>query len=276
MSRKSLAFPYVFWAICFILVPLGMILYYGVTFEALDGTVRFSLSNLAKTFQPIYFNAFLRSIYFAFISTMICLILAYPLALILSGSGSSKNTFIFIFILPMWMNFLLRTYAWLSLLETNNGFLNTLLRFLNLPTLSIIGTPSAVILGMVYNFLPFMVLPIYNSLEKIDPRVLEAAYDLGANSMIRFRRVILPLSIPGVISGITMVFMPAVTTFVIPNLLGSGKVNLIGNIIEQQFLQSYNWYFGSSLSLFLMVFILISMGILQKIDRNEDLGGTLL
>lgn len=276
MSRKSLAFPYVFWAIVFILIPLGMIVYYGITFEELDGTVHLSFQNLLKTFQPIYFNAFLRSLLYAFISTLICLILAYPLALILSGSGSGKNSFIFIFILPMWMNFLLRTYAWLALLETNNGFLNTFLRFFHLPTLSIIGTPIAVILGMVYNFLPFMILPIYNSLEKIDPRVLEAAFDLGANSFIRFIRVIFPLSIPGVISGITMVFMPAITTFVIPNLLGSGKVNLIGNLIEQQFLQSYNWYFGSSLSLFLMVFILVSMGILQKIDKDDDLGGTLL
>jgi len=276
MTRKLLALPYVLWAFVFILFPLVMIAFYGVTIEELDGRVHLSFVNIAKTFQPIYFNAFLRSLLYAFISTLVCLLLAYPLALILSGSQSSKNSFIFIFILPMWMNFLLRTYAWLALLETNNGFLNTLLRFLHLPTITIIGTPLAVILGMVYNFLPFMILPIYNSLEKIDPSVLEAAYDLGANSFGRFIRVILPLSIPGVLSGITMVFMPAITTFVIPNLLGSGKVNLIGNIIEQQFLQSYNWYFGSSLSLFLMIFILISMGILQKIDKGEDLGGTLL
>lgn len=268
MRRKYLATPYTIWAILFTLIPLAMILYYGVVTNE-TGQVQFSLTNLAKSFEPIYLNALLRSLWYALISTVICLVLAYPLALILSQQASTKNTILFIFILPMWMNFLLRTYAWLSLLENNNGFLNTFLRALHLPTLNIINTPYAVILGMVYNFLPFMVLPIYNVLLKIDKAVLEAAHDLGANNFQRFYKVILPLSIPGVLSGVSMVFMPAVTTFVIPNLLGGGKINLIGNIIEQQFLQSYNWYFGASLSLVLMMVILVSMAIFAKFEDPE-------
>jgi len=275
MKRRVLTAPYVVWAVLFTIVPLCMLLYYGVMVETADG-MRFSLENIQKAFEPIYLKALLRSLQYAFISTVICLMLAYPLAMILSGLKSGKSSVILLFVLPMWMNFLLRTYAWLSLLETNNGFINTVLRFLHLPTISIIGTPNAVILGMVYNFLPFMILPIYNSLVKIDASLLEAAQDLGANEWTRFWRVIWPLTIPGVISGITMVFMPAVTTFVIPNLLGSGKVNLIGNVIEQQFLMAYNWHFGSALSLVLMVLILISMGILQKVDPDHEEGGGLI
>jgi spermidine/putrescine transport system permease protein len=246
-------------------LPLVFILVYGVTSE--DGGLTFQ--NISKAFDPIYFQAFVRSINYAFVSTLICLVMAYPLAMILAERKDAKVAVIFIFVLPMWMNFLLRTYAWLTILETNNGVLNTILRFLNLPTLHIIGQPSAIVLGMVYNFLPFMILPIYNALVKIDPYVLEAAHDLGANNIKRFLKVVLPLSIPGVISGITMVFMPAITTFVIPNLLGAGKINLIGNLIEQQFLRTYNWYFGASLSLVLMVFILVAMSILQQADRTR-------
>lgn len=272
ISRKWLAGPYLVWMILFILVPLFMILYYALITKTGDG-VHFTLEHIGDAFDPIYMNALAKSFAYAGISTLICLIMAYPLALILSKSNSQNATMLFIFILPMWMNFLLRTYAWLTLLENNNGLINTALRFLNLPTLNIIGTPSAIVLGMVYNFLPFMVLPIYNALIKIDPSVLEAAHDLGANNRVRLIRVILPLSLPGVMSGITMVFMPAVTSFVIPNLLGSGKVNLIGNLIEQQFLMTYNWGFGSALSLVLMIVILISMGILKKFDRDDYEGG---
>lgn len=188
--KKWLATPYILWAIVFTLVPLGMILIYGVT-SSVDGKMVFSMENIIKVFDPIYFKAMVRSINYAAISTVICLVLAYPLALILSEKRC-KSAIIFIFVLPMWMNFLLRTYAWLTILETNNGFLNTLLRFVNLPTLNIIGKPSAVILGMVYNFLPFMILPIYNVLSKIDPFVLEAAYDLGANQWTRFKRSLSP------------------------------------------------------------------------------------
>lgn len=269
MNRRYFASPYILWIIVFTIIPLAMIFYYGITIRNVNGEIVLSFSNLIKVFEPVYLKAMTRSMIYAGISTIICLILAYPLALILSKNNSGKSSILFLFILPMWMNFLLRTYAWMSLLETHNGFLNTVLRFFRLPTLNIMNTKYAIILGMVYNFLPFMVLPIYNVLIKIDKTVLEAASDLGANSFLRFRKVILPLSIPGIVSGITMVFMPAVTSFVIPNLLGGGKINLIGNLIEQQFMQSYNWYFGSSLSLILMIIILISMAIVSKFESED-------
>lgn len=268
MKRKYLAFPYLLWIILFTVIPLGMVLYYGFVNETPAGIV-FSISNFAKALEPVYLIAFWRSMYYAGISTIVCLIIAYPLALILTQKHNAGNTIIFIFILPMWMNFLLRTYAWLTLLETNNGFINTVLRALSLPTIDIMNKPAAIILGMVYNFLPFMVLPIYNTLSKIDPSILEAAHDLGANNFKRLLRVILPLSIPGILSGISMVFMPAVTTFVIPNLLGGGKISLIGNVIEQQFLQTYNWYFGASLSIILMVVILLTMAVLNRFEESE-------
>ncbi|MDE6129452.1 MAG: ABC transporter permease, partial [Lachnospiraceae bacterium] len=186
----------------------------------------------------------------------------------------SQHSFIvLIFILPMWMNFLLRTMAWETLLE-KNGIINTVLRFLHLPSLNIINTPSAIILGMVYNFLPFMVLPIYNALTKIDPNVVNAAKDLGAGSIQTFLRIIFPLSLPGVISGITMVFVPALTTFVISTLLGGSKILLIGNVIEQEFTQTGNWHLGSGLSIVLMIFILLNM-VLSAIFDKEGEGATL-
>lgn len=271
MKRKWLATPYLVWMFIFILIPLFMILYYAFTKEGSGGIV-LTFEFIKKSFDPLYVKAFYKSFQYAAISTFYCLILAYPLALILSRKSRRGVSILFIFILPMWMNFLLRTYAWLSLLETNNGVLNTILRWIGLPTVNIIGTPSAIILGMVYNFLPFMVLPIYNSLTKIDNSILEAANDLGANKYKSLIRIIIPMSMPGVFSGITMVFMPAVTSFVIPNLLGSGKVNLIGNVIEQQFLATYNWGFGSSLSLILMILILLSIGIMNRLDRDVEGG----
>lgn len=271
MNRKWLATPYLIWMVLFIVVPLVMILYYAFTMSDSSGT-RFTLEHIMKSFNGVYLVAIWKSLLYAVISTVICLLLAYPLALILVKRSKGSSAMLFVFILPMWMNFLLRTYAWLSLLETNNGLLNTVLRALHLPVLDIIGTPNAIVLGMVYNFLPFMVLPIYNALSKIDKSVMEAAYDLGANDVKRLLKVTIPLSMPGVMSGITMVFMPAMTSFVIPNLLGSGKVNLIGNMIEQQFLMTYDWGFGAALSFVLMIIILISMGILQRNDGDMEGG----
>lgn len=274
MNRKWLAAPYLVWMVIFIVVPLVMIFYYAFTAKDAGG-LRFTFEHLIKAFDSKYLIALWKSLLYAFIATVICLVLAYPLALILAKHSKGGSVTLFIFILPMWMNFLLRTYAWLSLLETNNGLLNTFLRALHLPVLDIIGTPSAIVLGMVYNFLPFMVLPIYNSLAKIDKSVMEAAYDLGANDFQRLLRVTIPLSMPGVMSGITMVFMPAVTSFAIPNLLGNGKVNLIGNIIEQQFLLTYDWGFGAALSLVLMIMILISMAVMQRSDEDMEGGAGL-
>ncbi|MCT4688533.1 ABC transporter permease [Vallitalea sp.] len=268
MKKSFISTPYLLWIVIFNIVPLGMLLYYGLSVPSPNG-VTFSMNNITKVVEPIYIKAMWRSIKLAGISTIICLILAYPLALIFAKKSTSTSTMIFVFILPMWMNFLLRTYAWISILEINNGLLNTVLRFINLPTLNIMSTSYAIVLGMVYNFLPFMILPIYNTLIKIDVSLLEAASDLGANSLVAFLKVTLPLSIPGVISGISMVFMPAVTSFVIPNLLGGGKINLIGNMIENQFLANYDWHFGSSLSLILMVIILITMAVLSRFENDD-------
>lgn len=266
MNKKWLSGPYLFWAVAFILIPLGMVCYYGLT----DKSGAFTFENILKITTPENMKALLLSLLLSFISTLVCLLLAYPLAMILSNLKVNQSSFIvLIFILPMWMNFLLRTLAWQTLLE-KNGVINNILRFLHLPVLNIINTPYAIILGMVYNFLPFMVLPIYNVLIKIDKDVVNAARDLGANSMQTFFKIIFPLSFPGVISGITMVFVPALTTFVISDLLGGSKILLIGNVIEQEFKQGSNWNIGSGLSLVLMFFILISMAVMAKYDKDGE------
>lgn len=266
MSKKLLSGPYLLWTVGFILIPLGLIVFYGLT----DKSGAFTLANVISIASREHAKALWLSLWLSFISTVFCLILAYPLALILRSRGMGQGSFIvFIFILPMWMNFLLRTLAWQTLLE-KNGVINGILSMLHLPGQSLINTPGAIILGMVYNFLPFMVLPIYNVLAKIDDSVINAARDLGANSFQVLVRILLPLSVPGIVSGITMVFVPALTTFVISNLLGGSKILLIGNVIEQEFTRGSNWNLGSGLSLVLMVFILISMALIAKYDKNGE------
>ena len=265
-SRKLLSRPYLFWAVSFIIIPLLMILYYGLT----DKSGNFTLMNLAQITTQENLKALGLALLLSFVSTLICLILAYPLAMILSEKNVNQTSFIvLIFILPMWMNFLLRTLAWQNLLE-KNGVINMILHFFHLPDLTLINTPGAIILGMVYNFLPFMVLPIYNVLSKIDKDVIFAARDLGANSLQTFSKIILPLSVPGIISGITMVFVPSLTTFVISDLLGGSKILLIGNVIEQEFKQGSNWNTGSGLSLVLMIFIIASMAMIAKYDKEVE------
>ena len=265
-NKRLLAGPYLFWSASFVVIPLLVIVYYAFTSD--EGT--FTFSNLAQITTPENLKALGMSILLSFLSTAICLILAYPLAMILSEKNMNQTSFIvLIFILPMWMNFLLRTLAWQTLLE-KNGVINNILHFLHLPEQSLINTPGAIVLGMVYNFLPFMILPIYNVLAKIDRDVLYAARDLGANNMQTFFKIILPLSVPGVISGITMVFVPSLTTFVISDLLGGSKILLIGNVIEQEFKQGSNWHTGSGLSLVLMIFIIASMALIAKYDKNGE------
>ena len=265
-KKKLLTGPYLFWAVSFIIIPLFMILYYGLTNEKKE----FTLLNLAKITTPENLKALGLALLLSLVSTAICLILAYPLAMILASKSMNQTSFIvLIFILPMWMNFLLRTLAWQTLLE-KNGVINSVLSFLHLPTQSMINTPSAIILGMVYNFLPFMVLPIYNVIVKIDKDVISAAKDLGANNVQTFLKILLPLTTPGIISGITMVFVPALTTFVISDLLGGSKILLIGNVIEQEFKQSSNWNVGSGLSLVLMIFIIASMALIAKYDKDGE------
>ena len=271
LKNKStlLAAPYSVWAIGFILIPLVLVIFYAFT----DKTGSFTLDNIIAISESTNLKALGLSVMLSFISTIICLLLAYPLAMILATLGVNQSSFmVFISILPMWLNFFLRTLAWQTLLE-KTGVINSILTFLNLPTLNIINTPSAIVLGMVYNFLPFMVLPIYNTLIKIDSNVINAAKDLGANNIQTFTRVIFPLSLPGVISGITMVFVPALTTFVISDLLGGAKILRIGNVIEQEFKQADNWNAGSGLSFVLMIFIVISIFISNKYDKE---GGSIL
>ncbi len=266
MSKKLLSGPYLVWMAGFIVIPLILILYYGLT----DKTGAFTLANIVSIATAEHSKALWLSLGLSFVSTIICLALAYPLAMILRRRNVGKGSFVvFIFILPMWMNFLLRTLAWQTLLE-RNGVINGILTALRLPPQSLINTPGAIILGMVYNFLPFMVLPIYNVLCKIDDNTINAAQDLGANFWQTLTRIWFPLSVPGVISGITMVFVPALTTFVISNLLGGSKILLIGNVIEQEFTRGSNWHLGSGLSLVLMIFILASMALIAKYDKNGE------
>ena len=266
MNKKWLAGPYLVWMVGFIVIPLLLIVYYGLT----DKSGAFTLANVLSISTPEHVKALYLSLGLSLVSTVICLLLAYPLAMILRNRGIGQGSFIvFIFILPMWMNFLLRTLAWQTLLE-KSGVINGILTALHLPNQSLINTPGAIILGMVYNFLPFMVLPIYNVLCKIDDNTINAARDLGASFIQTLFWVWLPLSVPGIISGITMVFVPSLTTFVISNLLGGSKILLIGNVIEQEFTKGSNWNLGSGLSLVLMVFILISMALITKYDKNGE------
>lgn len=264
--NQFLAFPYIIWMIGFTVIPLLMIFFYGLT----DRSGNFTFANVLAILSADHMKALLLSLALSTVSTVVCLLIAYPLALILRKRNIGTGSFVvFIFILPMWMNFLLRTMAWQTLLE-KNGVINSLLSVLHLPPVNIINTPGAIILGMVYNFLPFMVLPIYNILAKIDDNVINAARDLGADSFQTITKILLPLSVPGIISGVTMVFVPALTTFVISNLLGGSKILLIGNVIEQEFTKGSNWNLGAGLSMVLMVFILISMTMIAKYDKNGE------
>jgi spermidine/putrescine transport system permease protein len=266
LSVKWLSSPYLLWMAGFIIIPLVLVVYYGLT--AREGGLTFD--NIAQIVNPVNRKALVLALELSVVSTLICLLLAYPLAIILNNTKMKSNSFIvLIIILPMWMNFLLRTIAWQNILE-KTGVLNNVLEFFHLPALNIINTPAAIILGMVYNFLPFMVLPIYNVLIKIDRDVINAARDLGASTGQTFLKIILPLSLPGVVSGITMVFVPSLTTFVISQILGGGKIVLIGNIIEQQFSRLNNYNAGSGLSLVLMIFILFSMAVISKYDKGSE------
>ncbi|MCY6371423.1 ABC transporter permease [Clostridium ganghwense] len=268
--KKYSAYPYIVWSIIFIIFPL--ILVVGFSFTKYDEGLIFTLDNFKRLMNPIYVKVFVRSINLALISTLVCLIMGYPMAMILASTEIKKrNIMVLLFIIPMWMNFLLRTYAWMSILG-RNGFINTALRTLGFPTVNLLYNDGAVILGMVYNFLPFMVLPIYTVLSKMDKSLIEAAGDLGANRVTTFRKIILPLSMPGVMSGITMVFMPAVSTFVISRLLGGGQYMLIGNLVEQQFTVVNDWHFGSAVSILMMILILIFMAIMSRYDKEESGG----
>ena len=264
MKNKAISYPYVGWMGLFVVAPILIITLYAFTTD--DGG--FTLSNFQDMAQ--YTSAFGRSFLLAAIATVVCLLIGYPLAYLLAReSGWLHRMANMLIMLPMWMNFLLRTYSWKFLLE-RHGLINTLLGLLGLGPFQMIDTQGAIVLGMVYNFLPFMILPIYNVLAKIDDNTINAAKDLGANNFQTLIHIWIPLSIPGIISGITMVFVPALTTFVISSLLGGSKILLIGNVIEQEFTKGSNWHLGSGLSLVLMIFILLSMALIAKYDKEGE------
>ncbi len=272
-NSKLLSAPYTVWMTIFIIVPMLLVGYFAFT----DKAGSFTLENILSVGQ--YSNVFLRSIWLGAVATAISLLLGYPFAMIIARmSVKRQNVMVMLVMLPMWMNFLLRTYAWMTLLE-DNGLINNALAAIGLPRVHMINTAGAVVLGMVYNYIPYMILPLYSVLTKIDRSVIEAAQDLGANSVQVFLKEVVPLSMPGVISGVTMVFVPAVSTFIISKMLGGGGNLLIGDLIDMQFLGSaYNPNLGSAVSLVLMVIILICMGIMNQFDDGEvnERGGMLL
>ncbi len=265
--QKLCASPHIVWSAIFIVVPLIMVAYYSFT----DAQGNFTMENIYRLSD--YTDTFLRSLWYGIIATLICLVLAYPIAYIISQSkAKAQTTMIMLVMIPMWMNFLIRTYAWMNILE-DSGVINKLFSLLHLPQVHMINTPGAVILGMVYNFLPYMILPIYSVLTKLDRSLVEAAQDLGAGKTNVFLKVIFPMSVSGIVSGITMVFVPSVSTFYISQKLGGGTFALIGDIIEMQFQVSNNFNFGAALSLVLMVLILICMAFMNKFSDTEDAGG---
>lgn len=265
MKMKLFSAPYLVWMIIFILVPLLMVAFFAFTADGGGFTIK-NISNVGQ-----YANIFVRSIWLSVIATAICLVVAYPVSFILSRMEKHKQgTMLMIVMLPMWMNFLLRTYAWMTLLG-NNGIINHILGLVGLGPYKLINTSGAVVLGMVYNYLPFMILPLYSVMEKIDKSVIEAATDLGCNSRKVLFKVIVPLSLPGITSGITMVFVPAISTFIISRMLGGGSNLLIGDLIEMQFLgNAYNPHLGAAISLVLMVIILVIMTVMNQFSPDDQ------
>ena len=263
LRRTIAAAPHLVWSVMFIVAPLLFVLYYAFTGK--DGS--FSFENILNLFTADYITIFLRSLCFAIIATFICLLIAYPLAYFISRMKKhTQGILILLVMLPMWMNLLIRTYCWMNLLETN-GLINTLLG----TEWTMLGTSGAVILGMVYNFLPYMVLPICTVMQKLDNSLLEAAGDLGCNSLVAMVKVVMPLSLSGVISGITMVFVPCISTFYISQKMGGGSFDLVGDTIERQFMANTNYNMGAALSLVLMVLVLLSMAVMNRFG-DEDGG----
>ena len=264
MKSKKIAVPYYVWMIVFTIIPLLLVIYFSFTSK--DGG--FTLSNILEIKN--YFPTLWRSVYYAVVTTIVCLVLGFPAAYIISRMPEEKqSTFVMILMLPMWINFILRTYAWMTILD-KNGFLNNFFALFHLGPFKMLNTPGAVILGMIYNNLPFMILPLYSIMTKIDKSVIEAAQDLGCSRVRVVQKVVVPLSIPGISSGITMVFVPSVSTFIISRLLGGSKIGLIGDLIESEFLGlSYNPYVGSAMSLILMVIVLIIMGVFNQFGGED-------
>ena len=279
MKNRISAFPYTVWMVIFIAVPLLLVVYFAFTAPGPAGAgsaaAVFTLDNISSVgrFAPVL----MRSVTLAAVATVICLGLCYPISYIISRSGKNKQrTFLMLVILPMWMNFLLRTYAWMTILE-NNGLINRFFGLFGLGPFKLINTAGAVVLGMVYNYMPFMILPLYSIMTKIDVTTLEAARDLGADARQVFTRVVFPLSVPGIKTGITMVFVPAVSTFIISRMLGGGGNLLIGDLIDLQFLgNAYNPNLGAAISIALMILILLCMSVFNQFGNEEEMEGALL
>lgn len=272
-KKKAFAVPYIVWMVIFTVIPLFLILFYAFIHRTDSGSLVFTTEYIKSALSGSSMSVLILSLEYALITTVICLVLAYPAALFLwqlkSRIGSIVNL---LFMLPMWMNFLLRTYAWRALLDAN-GPINQFLQWLGLPAMQLLYTEGAVIFGLVYNFLPFMLLPIYTAFTKIDRSYIQAAEDLGANKWQTLTRVILPLTKPGIITGITMVFMPAVTSFVISRLLGGSQTMMFGDLLENQFMLLKDWNTGSALAVIMMILMLISMALVRKTDDDSMPGG---
>lgn len=269
-TYKKLVIPYIMWITLFLVVPMLLIVYYAFSSPDMNEVVqiKFTLDHFKKFFDPVFVAVLIQSLKIAGITTVISLLIGYPLAFMISRLKERMQTLMILLItIPMWINMLIRTYAWISLLS-DVGLINTFLAKFGLGPVKMLYTDFAVILGMVYNFLPFMILQIYTVLNRMDESLIEASYDLGANRVETFFRVVFPLSLSGVISGITLVFLPAVSTFVIPQFLGGGSYVLIGNLIENQFVQVGNWNFGSAVSLIMAVIIMLSMHLAQRFDQD--------
>lgn len=272
--RTAAAYPHFVWSLLFIIAPLLFVLYYAFTVEDASGNFSFSFSNISALAGESYMPVFIRSICFAAVATVICLLIAYPLAYFLSQMHlSTQRTLIMLVMVPMWMNLLIRTYSWMNILESN-GIINNLLSAVGLPRMQLLGNSASVILGMVYNFLPYMILPIYTVMSKIDHRYTEAAADLGCNTFQTLTRVTLPLSVSGIISGITMVFVPSVSTFYISQKMGNGRFEMIGDTIERQFMSNYDYHMGATLSLVLMLLIIVCMAVMNRFGEKD--GGVLV
>jgi len=268
---RSFVQPYLIWMSILIVVPMLLIVFYAFTTSGNEIiSFRFTLDNFFRFTEPIFLRVLLRSLSIAVITTMISIVIGYPVAYFISQANSKNQTLLILLItIPMWINMLVRTYAWIGILS-ENGIINNVLTSLGFPTLNLMYTDFAVILGMVYNFLPFMILSIYTVLAKLDKALINASYDLGANKIQTFIKVVLPLSVPGIISGITLVFLPAVSTFVIPRFLGGGSFVLIGNLIETQFITVGEWNFGSAISMIMASVIMLSMFITKRFDQDLE------
>lgn len=270
LSKKLTSAPYLVWAAIFIIVPLIFVLYYSVT----DANGNFSLQYIADIGK--YKDIMLNSIWLGFIATVISLIMAYPLAYIMARSKANvQRTMMMLVMLPMWMNLLIRTYSMMILMQ-DTGIINNALEALGLSPVHMINTQGAVVLGMVYNYIPYMILPLYSIMAKLDYSLVEAAQDLGANKLTVIKNVVIPHSLPGIASGFTMVFVPSVSTFYISKKLGGNTFSLIGDIIEMQFKSANNYNLGAALSMVLMVLIIICMMVMNRFTGDDDDGGVLI